>query len=83
MNHYPQQRAVSKGMRVGITIVSLFLPLIGIVWGIVYMTSQNQEKKSVGLFWLLWSLFSTVLYIVGVCIIFLVALEGASGRGPG
>lgn len=44
--------AVSAGMKWGITAVTVLLPLVGIVMGIIYMRDDNPEKKAVGKLWL-------------------------------
>ncbi len=43
---------VSKEMRLGIAIGSVFIPLLGIIMGAIYMNDANPEKKKVGKFWL-------------------------------
>jgi uncharacterized membrane protein YvbJ len=43
---------VSAGMKWGITALSVLIPLVGIVMGIIYLRDDNPEKKSVGKLWL-------------------------------
>ena len=54
--------AVSPGLKMGIGIGSVLLPLIGFIMGIVYMVDANPEKKAVGKFWLLMACGGMVLY---------------------
>ena len=44
--------AVSGGMKWGITAVSVLIPLVGIVMGVIYLRDENPEKKAVGKLWL-------------------------------
>lgn len=43
---------VSKEMKIGIAIGSVFIPLLGIIMGAIYMNDANPEKKKVGKLWL-------------------------------
>lgn len=44
--------AVSQGLKIGIIIGSVFIPLLGIIMGAIYMNDPNLEKKKVGRLWL-------------------------------
>ena len=44
--------AVSNEMKWGVAIASVFIPLIGIIMGAIYMADANVEKKSAGRQWL-------------------------------
>ena len=44
--------AVSQGLKVGILVGSIFIPLLGIIMGAIYMNDPNPEKKKVGRLWL-------------------------------
>jgi hypothetical protein len=48
----PGGEAVSQGLKVGIIIGSVFIPLLGIIMGAIYMNDPNPEKKKVGRLWL-------------------------------
>src|SRR5947207_14154981 len=48
----PTPAAVSDGLKLGIAIGTVFMPLLGIVMGIIYMNDPNPEKRSVGTLWL-------------------------------
>lgn len=45
--------AVSKELKIGICIATLFLPILGLIMGVIYMNDANPEKKSVGKLWLI------------------------------
>jgi uncharacterized membrane protein YvbJ len=55
-------QAVSPGLKMGIGISSVLLPIIGFIMGIIYMMDANPEKKAVGKFWLLMASGGMVLY---------------------
>lgn len=43
---------VSQELKIGILIGSVFLPLVGIVMGAIYLNDPNPDKKKVGRLWL-------------------------------
>jgi hypothetical protein len=43
---------VSQGLKTGIVVGSIFIPLLGIIMGAIYMNDPNPEKKKVGRLWL-------------------------------
>ena len=43
---------VSQGLKTGIIVGSIFIPLLGIIMGAIYMNDPNLEKKKVGRLWL-------------------------------
>lgn len=43
---------VSQGLKVGIIVVSLIIPLIGIIMGVIYLKDAHPEKRKVGKTWL-------------------------------
>ena len=43
---------VSQGLKVGIIIATLFIPLLGIIMGFIFMGDSNPAKKAVGKTWL-------------------------------
>jgi hypothetical protein len=47
------QSAVSKELKFGICIATLFLPILGLIMGVIYMKDDNPEKKAVGKLWLI------------------------------
>lgn len=47
-----EHSTVSEGMKWGILIATIFIPIIGIVAGIIYMQDSNPEKKAVAKLWL-------------------------------
>ena len=44
---------ISKEMKVGILIGTIFVPLLGIIMGAIYMSDPNPAKKEVGRLWLM------------------------------
>lgn len=48
----PSGEAVSQGLKVGIIVGTIFIPLLGIIMGAIYMNDPNPEKKKVGRLWL-------------------------------
>lgn len=55
--------AVSTGMKVGISIATVVIPLIGIVMGILYLRDANPQKKSAGRLWLWIGIGMIVFYL--------------------
>jgi uncharacterized membrane protein YvbJ len=43
---------VSQGLKVGIIVASIFIPLLGIIMGFIFMNDANPAKKAVGKTWL-------------------------------
>lgn len=43
---------VSQELKIGILIGSVFLPLVGIIMGAIYLNDPNPDKKKVGRLWL-------------------------------
>lgn len=68
----PQEPAVSDGMKIGIAILSFFVPLVGIIMGIMFMTDDNPEKKAAGKLWLYVALGAIALNLLCCCGYFIV-----------
>jgi len=49
-------------MKWGIFAGTLFLPPLGFIMGIIYLAANEPHKKSVGLLWLLTSIFAPFLF---------------------
>ncbi len=43
---------VSRELKIGIIVATIFIPFIGLIMGWIYMTDLNIEKKKVGKTWL-------------------------------
>ena len=43
---------VSDGLKIGIIIGTVFIPLLGIIMGVIYMNDRSPSKKAVGKTWL-------------------------------
>jgi uncharacterized membrane protein YvbJ len=43
---------VSQGLKVGIILGTVLIPLLGIIMGLVYMNDPKPAKKAVGKIWL-------------------------------
>lgn len=72
----PAGEAVSQGLKIGVIIGSLFIPLLGIVMGILYLNDPNPEKKAVGKLWLIVGVAAVVL---GCVCLMLAAMAGGGG----
>lgn len=55
---------VPDGLNLGIILGSLFVPLLGIIMGAIYMNDPNPEKKKSGKRWLLTGIGVVVAYCV-------------------
>jgi TIR domain len=62
----PPEPAVSKGLKIGICIATLFVPILGLIMGVIYMNDANPEKKAVGKLWLIVGVGAAIF----VCLIF-------------
>ena len=65
------QPAVSPGLKMGIGIGSVVMPIIGLIMGIVYMVDANPEKKAAGKLWLLLACGGMAMY----CIVSVASLQ--------
>ncbi len=68
--NYANKPPVSKELKIGIIIATLFIPFIGIIMGWIYMTDMNIEKKKVGKTWLYVGIgiliIECILYSIGI-----------------
>jgi hypothetical protein len=71
----PGGQVVSQGMKIGIIVGSIFIPLLGIVMGAIYMNDPNPEKKKIGRLWLYVAL--GIIALECICWIVVVAMSGA------
>lgn len=46
------RETVSQGLNIAIILVTLVVPIVGIIMGIIYMNDSNPAKKSAGKTWL-------------------------------
>lgn len=60
----PGGAVVSSGMKLGISVVSIIIPIVGVIMGIIYMGDSNPEKKAVGKLWLWLGIGAGVLYLI-------------------
>lgn len=58
----PGSKGVSQGMKIGISIGTIVIPLLGLIMGAIYMADANREKKSAGKLWLLIGAGMILLY---------------------
>jgi hypothetical protein len=66
-------------MKIGIIVGTVFIPLLGIVMGLIYMNDANPEKKAVGKLWLYVGIGMTVLGCL--CYAIIGGMAGLSGSG--
>jgi hypothetical protein len=55
---------VSQGLKVGIIVGTIFLPLLGIIMGLIYMNDPNLSKKAAGKTWLKVGIGVMVFYAI-------------------
>jgi len=48
----PAAGEVSQGLKIGIILGTLLIPLLGIIMGVIYMKEPSPAKKQVGKLWL-------------------------------
>jgi hypothetical protein len=56
--------AVSAGLKWGIAALTVLIPLLGLIMGIIYMKDPNPEKKAAGKMWLVVACVIIALYCV-------------------
>ena len=56
--------AVSTGLKVGICAISFFVPLLGLIMGIIYWRNANPAKKSAGKLWTIFGIAMTVFWVL-------------------
>lgn len=79
-NQNPQQHEqVTDGLRIGVIIGTLFIPLLGIIMGIIFMQDSNPNKKAVGKTWLYVGLGVMAFSLICVCMSYgsIIAMLGA------
>jgi hypothetical protein len=65
-------------MKIGIIVGTVFIPLLGIIMGLIYMNDPHPQKKAVGRTWLYVGIGIVVLYCgFG----FMIGLLGSLGGG--
>jgi hypothetical protein len=75
----PTTNAVSKELKIGIIVGTVFIPLLGIIMGVIYMNDPNPEKKAVGRLWLYVGIGMIALGCL--CYAIMIALGAAGGVG--
>jgi uncharacterized membrane protein YvbJ len=53
---------VSQGMRTGMIICSIVLPIVGIIVGVLFMLDANPEKKTAGKLWLIIGIVAGIIW---------------------
>jgi hypothetical protein len=53
---------VSPGLKWGVGIASVLVPLVGFIMGIIYMVDANLEKKAAGKLWLILACAGMAMY---------------------
>jgi hypothetical protein len=65
---------VDSTLKILVIIGTLFMPLLGIILGLIYMSNASPEKKAVGRTWLIVGVVTTAVYMACV-------LSGAGSGG--
>ena len=73
----PGGEVVSQGLKIGIIVGSIFIPILGIIMGIIFLNDPNPEKKKVGKLWLMVG----IGVIVAGCVCWLVMMMMAAAGG--
>ena len=55
---------VSQGLKVGIIIATVFIPLLGIIMGFIFLGDANPAKKAVGKTWLKVGVGVMIVYFI-------------------
>jgi uncharacterized membrane protein YvbJ len=55
---------ISEGLKIGIIVATIVIPLVGFIMGLIYMNDQNAEKKKAGRTWLYVAIGASVLWCV-------------------
>lgn len=55
---------VTSGMKIGVIVGSLLMPLLGIILGVIYMNDANPSKKAAGKTWLFVGIGVTAAYCI-------------------
>jgi hypothetical protein len=61
-------QAVTSGLKVGILVATVFIPLLGLIMGAIYMADPLAEKKAVGRLWLLVGIGAFIFWSLCVCV---------------
>lgn len=56
------QSGVTDGLKWGIGIGSVLMPILGFIMGIIYMNDANPAKKSIGKFWIILACAGLAVY---------------------
>jgi|TARA_B100000809_G_C14873343_1_gene436382 hypothetical protein len=65
-------------LKVGIAIATVFIPLLGIIMGIIFMMDDHPEKKAAGKLWLGigGGMFALNVICICACVMFGAVAEG-------
>lgn len=58
---------VSDGLKWGVAIGSVLLPLIGLVMGVIYLSDANPEKKAAAKLWFIAAGIGFLFYVLVQC----------------
>lgn len=75
----PYQQPVSDGMKWGIAILSAFVPLVGIIMGIIYLNDANPSKKAAGKLWLIVGIVFAAVSCICAVLVQLGSFAAAAG----
>ncbi len=91
MSNYQQQRrqnrpinrepAVSGGMKIGIAILTFFIPLVGLIMGLIFINDSDPSKQDAGKLWLICVACYFGLSLFCACSYVMLVLTAASAGG--
>lgn len=61
----PASEGVSNGMKIGMIVGSIFIPLLGIIMGVLYMKDKDPAKQKAGKVWLWVGIVAGVVWLIG------------------
>lgn len=63
----PETQAPTGGVQIFLYLIAFFIPIIGIIIGIIYITRPNKDAQNIGMGCLVLSIISAIMGIILVC----------------
>jgi len=61
MSENNNQPVVSGGLITVVAILTILIPLLGLILGVIFMVDENPEKKAAGKFWFTIGIIMTII----------------------